>query len=344
MRAVGIEQFGGPDVLRDVELPLPEPGPGTVRIRVRAAGFNPVDYKWRQGHISPVLPVVLGRELAGVVDAVGPDVDTLRVGDEVFAYLGSGSSSGAYAEAVCVPACQVARKPARLSFAEAAAIPIAGMTAWVSVVERARVQPGDPVLVAGGAGGVGSTAVALLRHIGAFPLLVTAGSDASAAWLQRLGVRPDHVVRYDGRAVDELSADVRARAGGHGVAAAFDFVGGAMKRLCFDVAAVEGHVASIVEEPPGFALDLWDEATSPLITRSVSFHFVQLGARASLGPASGWAAYGVRLARLAALYEAGTIAPPAVEVVGSLSAATTRAAHARLEAGHVRGKLVMTAG
>ncbi len=342
MRVVEVRAFGGVERLEDAERPLPVPGRGEVRLRVRAAGFNPVDYKWRQGHISPHLPVVLGREAAGVVDRVGEGVTSFREGDAVFAYVGAPASNGAYAEALCVPEGMVAPKPSRLSFAEAAAVPIAGLTAYVSVVERARVGRGEPVLVAGAAGGVGSMAVPLLRHLGAAPLLATAGSDASAAYLvEGLGVRPEEVVRYAGKDAAGLAAEVRERAGGWGVAAAFDFVGGAMKRLCFDAVAPDGRVVSIVEEPPDYPLNLWDENTSPLMVRSVSFHFVQLGAPARLGPPSGWAAYGQRLRRLAELFESGALPRPRVEGVGPLSADTARRAHTLLEGGHVRGKLVM---
>lgn len=342
MRVVEVRAFGGVERLEDAERPLPVPQRGEVRIRVRASGFNPVDYKWRQGHVSPHLPVVLGREAAGVVDAVGEGVTSFREGDAVFAYVGSPASNGAYAEALCVPEGLVAPKPSRLSFAEAAAVPIAGLTAYVSVVEKARVARDEPVLVAGAAGGVGSMAVPLLRHLGASPLLATAGSDASAAYLaEALGVRPEEVVRYSGKATEALAADVRARAGGWGVAAAFDFVGGAMKRLCFDAVAADGRVVSIVEEPSDYPLNLWDENTSALMVRSVSFHFVQLGAPARLGPPSGWVAYGQRLRKLAELFDTGALPRPRVERVGTLSAATARHAHTLLEGAHTRGKLVM---
>lgn len=342
MRVVEVRAFGGVERLEDAEKPLPVPGRGEVRIRIRAAGFNPVDYKWRQGHVSPHLPVVLGREVAGVVDAVGEGATSFREGDAVFAYAGAQASNGGYAEAMCVPEALVAHKPPSLSFAESAAIPIASLTAYESVVEKARVERGEAVLVAGAAGGVGSAAVALLRHLGATPLLATAGSDASAAYLvKELGVRPEEVVRYAGRDAEALSAEVRERAGGWGVAAAFDFVGSAMKRLCFDAVAADGRVVSIVEEPPDYPLNLWDENTSPLMVRSVSFHFVQLGARSRLGPPSGLALYGQRMTKLAALYEMGALPRPRVECVGSLSSATARRAHTLLEEGHVRGKLVM---
>jgi len=230
----------------------------------------------------------------------------------------------------------------RLSFAEAAGIPVAGLTAYVSVVEKARVVRGEPVLVAGAAGGVGSMAVPLLRHLGAAPLLATAGSDASAAYLvEGLRVRPEEVVRYTGKTVDALANEVRERSGGWGVAAAFDFVGGEMKRLCFDTVAADGRVVSIVEEPPDYPLNLWDENTSALMVRSVSFHFVQLGAPARLGPPSGWVAYGQRLRRLAELFESEALPRPRVESVGRLCAATARRAHTLLEGAHTRGKLVM---
>jgi NADPH:quinone reductase-like Zn-dependent oxidoreductase len=342
MRVVEVRAFGGVERLEDAERPMPVPGRGEVRIRIRAAGFNPVDYKWRQGPGGPPLPVVLGREVSGMVDAVGEGVTAFREGDAVFAYLGAQASNGGYAEALCVQEVLVAHKPASLSFAEAAAIPVASLTAYDSVVEKARVERGEAVFVAGAAGGVGSAAVGLLRHLGATPLLVTAGSDASAAYLvKELGVRPGDVVRYAGKGTEALAAELRERTGGWGVAAAFDFVGGAMKRLCFDTVAADGRVVSIVEEPPDYPLNLWDEDTSPLMVRSVSFHFVQLGARARLGPPSSWVSYGQRLAKLAALYETGALPRPRVERVGSLSSATARRAHTLLEEGHVRGKLVM---
>lgn len=344
MRAVVLERFGGPEHFRWADRPRPEPRAGEVRIRIRAISVNPVDCKMRQGRIPVELPAVLGRDVAGVVDAVGEGVAAPRPGDEVFGVLLGPRSNGAYAEYAAVPAAFVGRKPGGLSDAQAAALGVAGLTAYESVVRRARVGAGEAVLVAGGAGGVGGFAIPILRHLGASPLLATAGGEGSAAHLVgRLGVRPEDVLLYRGRSLDALEAAARERTGGRGVAAAFDFAGGDMKRLCFRALDLGGRVVSIVEEPPGFELDVW-RAGSPLFARSGTFHFVSLGARARSSAPADWSVYPDLMAGLTSLIEAGHIPPPAVTVVGELSPGAIGEAHRRLEEGHVRGKLVLTVG
>jgi len=344
MHAVVLERFGGPELFRWSEWPTPVPGPGEVRIRVRAVSVNPVDYKMRRGLIPVQLPAVLGRDAAGVVDAVGPGVDALRPGDEVFAVLLGPRSNGAYAEYAAVPAPFVSRRPRGLSDAEGAALGVAGLTAYEAVVRRARVRSGEAVLVAGGAGGVGSLAIPILRHLGASPILATAGGEASAEHLvDTLGVRAEDLVPYRGRSLDDLEALVRERTGGRGVAAAFDFVGGEMKALCVRCLGLGGRAVSIVEEPSGFALDVWG-AASPLFTRSGTLHIVSLSAHARSADPRDWSVYPELLAGLAGLIEAGHIPPPAVTHVGELSEETIREAHARLEGRHVTGKLVLTVG
>ncbi len=340
MLTVVLDRFGGVDALSARDGPPPAPGPGEVRIAVRAVGFNPVDCKARRGETGGTPPMVLGRDVSGVVDAVGGPDAGFAVGDAVYA-----RANAAYAESIVVPAALAARKPAALSFAQAAALPVAGLTAYRCVVDRARVGPGDAVLVAGAAGGVGSVAVALLRHLGADPVLATAGSDASAAYVvDRLGVPPGHVLRHRAHAPAALAALARERAGGYGVRAAFDFAGGAMKRLCFDAVAADGHVVSIVEEPATYPLNLWDERASPLVLRSASYHFVQLAAALTHGPRAGWGRYGRELAELARLVDAGALPPVAVTDLGPFSLDAVRRAHALLDAGGVRGKLVATVG
>ena len=340
MLRVLLTKFGGVDGFTAEELSPGAPGPGEIRVRVRAVGFNPVDVKLRQGNLGGSPPLVLGRDVSGVVDAVGDGVTGVHIGDRVYA-----RSNEAYAESVVIPAALVARMPETLSFAEAAALPVAGLTAYQCVVEKARVQPGEAVLVAGGSGGVGSIAVQLLQYRGAAPILVTAGSDESAAYLiDHLGVAPACVLRYDGKTVGELAEQVLRRTGGARVQAAFDFVGKQMKRLCFEVVGVDGHVVSIVEEPPGFDLDVWDEHASPLVLRSASLHFVQLAARLAYAPPETWTLYREQLAALARLVDTGAISKVPITEVGRFSVDTVRRAHMLLEGGHVRGKLVATTG
>ncbi|OJT25923.1 hypothetical protein BO221_08790 [Archangium sp. Cb G35] len=344
MHVVTQRAFGGVEQLVDEDWPLPVPGPGEVRVRIRAASFNPVDVLFRQGGFGGRLPQVLGRDLSGVVDALGEGVTGLGVGEEVLCYRAGQGSNGSHAEYTCVPAVLVVPKPRRLGFAEAAALPVVALTAW-QCVTRARVRRGEAVFVAGGSGGVGSMALQLLHHLGARPVLTTAGSDTSAGYLvEHLGVEPGHLLRYRGRTPEQWLADVLAMNGGQRVPVALDFVGGTMKELCFAVAAVDGRVVSIVEEPSDSSFNLWDETRSPLILRSLEFHFIQLGARALYAPRETWTVYREQLEAICRLIEEGALKPPAVRSVGPLSAATAREAHRLLEEGRVQGKLVMECG
>ncbi|WP_257463152.1 quinone oxidoreductase family protein [Archangium lipolyticum] len=344
MRVITQQAFGGVEQLVEEDWPLPEPGPGEVRVRIRAASFNPIDVYFRRGGFGGRLPQVLGRDFSGVVDALGEGVKGLAVGDAVYCYRAGQGSNGSHAEYICMPALLVLPKPARLGFLEAAALPVVALTAWQSVA-RARVQRGEAVFVAGGSGGVGSMALQILRHLGAHPLLTTAGGDASADYLVRqLGVEPGHILRYRGLSRERLLSEVLAMNGGRHVPVALDFVGGTMKELCFDVAAVEGRVVSIVEEPADSPINLWDEARSPLILRSLEFHFIQLGARALYAPRETWSVYREQLGTISRLIEEGALNPPAVRSVGPLSAVSVREAHRLLEEGRVQGKLVVECG
>ncbi len=166
MHAIQIEDYGGPEVLKYVEAPIPQPGEGQVLIRVHAAGVNPADSKFRAGHMKQFRPLTMpwtpGLEAAGVVEAVGPGVTGFRPGEAVF-----GAISGSYAEYAVAPVGDLQIKPDRLSFEEAATVPVGALTAWGAVFDTANVQPGQQVLVQGAAGGVGLFAVQLAVWKGA---------------------------------------------------------------------------------------------------------------------------------------------------------------------------------
>jgi NADPH:quinone reductase-like Zn-dependent oxidoreductase len=171
VRAIGIHEFGGRDKLQLLELPEPKVPPDFVKIQIRAAGVNPVDWKIREGRSEPrfpvVFPVVPGWDAAGIVAEVGPAVTEFAPGDEVYAYcrkhfLGEGT----YAEYVSVPDTYVARKPESLSFEQAAAIPLASLTAYQALFLAAGLTAGERVLVSAAAGGVGSFAVQLAVDAG----------------------------------------------------------------------------------------------------------------------------------------------------------------------------------
>lgn len=195
MKAVSYERFGGPEVLELREFPVPTPGRGQVRVRVRAASINPVDGKFRRGELKFLsgtkFPKRVGGDLSGVVDAVGPEVHGLHVGDEVLGMV-DGMAGGAYAEAVVTRAELLVAKPPGLSFEEAASVPVVALAAYLGLVKAGRVGDGTRVLVNGAAGGVGAFAVQIAKLLGAHVTATASGQ--GLALVQTLGA--DHVLDY----------------------------------------------------------------------------------------------------------------------------------------------------
>lgn len=241
MRAITYSRFGGADVLELTEHPEPHPGPDSVVIRVRAASVNPVDWKIREGYLEGLIdvqfPVVPGWDVAGVVERTGLDTPELEVGDEVYGYVRTDVvGGGTFAELVAAPVRTVARKPASLSFEEAAAVPLAGLTAYQSI-RRAGVRAGQTVLVHAAAGGVGTFAVQIARALGAH--VIGTASERNHEFLRGLGAEP---VTYG----DGLADRVRALAP-HGVDVALDYVGGDAVDVSAAVLSGGGTVASITD-------------------------------------------------------------------------------------------------
>lgn len=198
MRAAIYDNYGGADVLDVREVADPPVGPDTVLVRTRATSVNPVDWKIREGYLQGAyphhLPVIPGWDVAGVVEAVGPAVRTgLQVGDEVYGYVRRDDVAfGTTAELVPAPERTVTRKPALLSFEEAAALPLAGLTAYQALTEALGVENGDRVLVHAGAGGVGHLAVQIAAALGAE--VVATASERNHDFLRELGA--SEVVDY----------------------------------------------------------------------------------------------------------------------------------------------------
>ena len=169
MRAMSVGSAGGPEVLTEVELPVPEPGSSQVLVRVHAAGVNPTDWKHRAGVISfREPPVVLGWDVSGVVERVGYGVTLFQPGDEVFGMLPYPHGAGAYAEYVVGPTRAFVAKPSEVDHEQAAAIPLAALTAYQALVDTADVREGQRVLIHGAAGGVGHLAVQIAKARGAY--------------------------------------------------------------------------------------------------------------------------------------------------------------------------------
>ncbi|MFD5462843.1 NADP-dependent oxidoreductase [Kitasatospora sp. NPDC127059] len=206
MRAVVVEQWGGPEQLVERELARPEPGLNEVLVRVHAAGVNPVDWKTRAsgGLIEWGAVPAVGWDVSGTVEAVGPGVGIHRPGDEVYGMPLFPRQAGAYAEYVVAPARHLAPKPAGLTHVEAAALPLAGLTAWQALVDAADVRPGERVLVHAAAGGVGHLAVQIAKARGAH--VIGTASAGKHGLLRELGA--DEVIDYRAVRFEEAVSDV----------------------------------------------------------------------------------------------------------------------------------------
>jgi NADPH:quinone reductase-like Zn-dependent oxidoreductase len=195
MRRIQYSAYGGPEVMRLEDYEPRSPGPGEIRVRVKAAAINPVDWKVRAGVMKFMtgrsFPRAMGSDFAGVVEHVGEKVGRIKVGDEVFG-TASLKSAGAFAPVVVTQEKLVALKPKHLSFEHAACLPIAGVTAWRGLFEKAKVRMGQRVFVNGCAGGVGQAAVQIAKSFGA--TVAGSCSQASIAFAQRLGI--DAIVDY----------------------------------------------------------------------------------------------------------------------------------------------------
>ncbi|MEX0170046.1 NADP-dependent oxidoreductase [Streptomyces sp. LMG1-1-1.1] len=206
MRAVVVEQWGGLESLVEREMERPEPGLGEVLVRVHAAGVNPVDWKTRAGGAliewGPV-PAV-GWDVSGTVEAAGPGVGIFRPGDEVFGMPLFPRQAGGYAEYVVAPARHLAPKPASLTHVEAAALPLAALTAWQALVDAADVRPGERVLVHAAAGGVGHLAVQIAKARGAY--VIGTASAGKHDLVRELGA--DEVIDYRGTRFEDVVSDM----------------------------------------------------------------------------------------------------------------------------------------
>ncbi|GAA3387396.1 NADP-dependent oxidoreductase [Streptomyces roseoviridis] len=206
MRAVVVEQWGGPEKLVEREVERPEPGLNEVLVRVHAAGVNPVDWKTRASGALIAwgdVPAV-GWDVSGTVEAVGPGVGIFRPGDEVFGMPHFPRQAGAYAEYVVAPARHLAPKPASLTHVEAAALPLAALTAWQALVDTAGVRPRERVLVHAAAGGVGHLAVQIAKARGAY--VIGTASAAKHQLVRELGA--DEVIDYRTARFEETVTDV----------------------------------------------------------------------------------------------------------------------------------------
>jgi zinc-binding alcohol dehydrogenase family protein len=333
MRAVGYFAPGpiaAPDSLVDIELPRPFATGLDLLVEVRAISVNPVDYKVRASAPVPVPPPkVIGWDAAGIVVEAGPQASMFRAGDEVF-YAGSIVRPGTNAEFHLVDERIVGRKPRSLGFAQAAALPLTSITAYESLFDRMDIRKPVPgaaraVLIVGGAGGVGSIAMQLVRALTDLVVIATASRAETMAWVKELGAH--HVIDHR----KPLAAEVGALGLG---APAFVFstthTADHLKEIVALIAP-QGRLALINNEP--LELNL-------LMSKSVSVHWESMFTRSLLQTAD-MAEQHALLDKVADLVDAGKIRTTFAEHFGKINAANLKRAHALLESGKSRGKIVL---
>ncbi len=239
MKAMRIHRFGGPEVLQLDEIDIPGPGPGEVRVRVAAASLNPVDYKMRQGGYARLpasaLPVTLGRDLCGVVETIGPNVTHVVPGEPVFAMLGW--DRGAYAEQAIVKVGEFAAKPETLTVIDAGSLPLAAMTAWQGLFDQGELKAGERVLIHGASGGVGYLAVQFAKLHGAE--VIATGSAANLDWIRSLGA--EQVIDYKAQAFEDEVRDVDL---------VYDLIGGDTRARSWGVLKPHGRLVTTVSKEP----------------------------------------------------------------------------------------------
>ena len=322
MQAALLEAHGGP--FRLATFPRPAPGEGQVLVRVAASGVNPLDTKIHAGaadHAKQKLPAILGIDLAGAVEGVGPGVTRFRPGDEVFGMTGGvGGHQGSLAQYAAVDADLLALKPANLTMREASVLPLVFITAWEGLVDRMGVRAGQSVLVLGGAGGVGQMAIQIARARGA--AVFATGSPGSQETIERLGAR--FIDRPE-----PVAAFVARLTGGHGFDCVYDTVGGRVLDDAFVAVRRFGHVVS--------ALGWGIHALAPLSFRAASYSgiFTLL----PLLTGEGRAHHGEILTEAARLAEAGQLSPFLDARRFTLN--TIEEAYRTIASGAARGKLAI---
>jgi NADPH:quinone reductase-like Zn-dependent oxidoreductase len=307
MKAAAFRAYGGPEVLEIIDFDKPRPGPGEVLVEVHAASINPIDWKMRQGLLKDFFPLtfprIVGRDMAGVVAEIGAGVQGVKTGDRVYA-LADATRQGTLAEYLPIDAGLVRAMPANLDFVEAATLPLAFLTAWISLVQTGELKRGERILIHAGAGGVGGIAIQIAKHIGA--VVIATCSARNLDYVRALGA--DEAIDY--RATD-FAATVRD------VDMAYDTVGGDVYERSLKTLKPGGRLVWVRAAPPQGAPSRTDVAIKlAVVNRQPEL-----------------------LDTLRPLVEAGTIKPQ----IGTVLPMAEAAKALRLsQEGHARGKIIVT--
>ncbi|MDN7426357.1 zinc-binding alcohol dehydrogenase family protein [Burkholderia sp. AU45388] len=317
-----------PDALYETDLPVPAPGPRDLLVKIDAIAVNPVDSKLRLG-VQPSAPRILGWDAAGTVEAVGSDVELFEPGDKVW-YAGDITRPGSYAEYGLVDERIASRRPTTLGAADAAALPLTAITAWELLFDRLNVAErggaGQSLLVIGAGGGVGSILVQLARNLTALTVIGTASRPATHAWVAELGAH--HVIGHGNPLQSQLHA-LGIEQVDHVISLTHT---DAYYTQIVDILKPQGQLA-LIDDP-----DTLD--AMPLKRKSISLHWEFMFTR-SMFRTPDMDRQHALLARVATLIDGGVLKSTVGEHLGKIDATNLRRAHALLEAGRAKGKIVL---
>lgn len=302
MKTVLIREYGSNDVVEIVDVLRPEPGAGEVLVKVHAAGVNPIDWKIRGGageRMGMTLPIRLGSEVVGTIETCGAGVSQFQKGDAVFGMV----PSGGFSQYAVIKADHLVLKPKNLSFVEAAAIPLAGTTAWQALFDEAKLSAGQRLLITNSSGGVGSLAIQFAKARGAHVTAVASGRNEK--FVRDLGA--DHFIDYTRQAFEDIATDMDV---------VLDTMGGEVYHRALRTLKKGGKMITVVAFPQ-------DEAERYGVSAKRSFTVPNAQS----------------LSEIARLVEAGKVTPHVDRV---LAFAEVRDALAISEAGRTRGKIVLT--
>ena len=313
MKAIAINEFGGRDKLQLMDLSVPTVRKGEILVQVKAAGVNPVDWKIREGYIKDrfpyEFPIIMGWDASGIVEQTGPEVTRFKQGDEIFAYCRKPIiHGGSYAEYILLEEEHAAIKPKNISFEEAASIPLAALTAYQSLLDAAKISPGETVLIHAAAGGVGGFGVQLAKDHGA--VVWATASSGNKEYIQDLGAS---------QVVDYTQKDFRKAVRSHypdGVDVVFDCVGGDVLQKSAEIVKGGGRLVTIVGDPTG------------LVRSDIHKEFVFVAPNST------------QLTELARMVEQGRVKTHLSQVF-PFGLVEARKAHEISESGHTRGKMVL---
>lgn len=307
MKAVRFHAYGTPEVLVYEDAPKPEPAAGEVLVKVHATSVNPIDWKIRAGHLKGfrdyALPFILGWDVSGVVESAGPGVNGFKPGDEVYGFPDS-SRNGAYAEYIAVNETKLARKPKSLDHIHAAAIPLAGLTAWQALFDTAGLTAGQKVLIQAAAGGVGHLAIQFAKIKGLY--VAGTASGRNQEYLKQLGC--DLPINYETTRFEDVVHDFDA---------VVESMGGEVRTRSWKVLKKGGILVALIGPPPSE-----EDAKAHGVRASIIWGQANAG----------------QLAEIAGLADAGKVRPEIAAVFPLRDAAK---AHQMSETEHVRGKIVL---